>query len=197
MASRPARTLPLRPMLALLLAAGLLLVGGPGTWAWWSDDASVSGTRVTSGTLDLVVGKDVDDAVTWSGLSLEDMAPGESVAAELTVANAGSVPFTWTVDGSATGALSPQVSATVVVGGTASTTSATYPRAGSCTGGTTSYTGTLGGTSTRVVATQAALAGGASTTLCVRLRLPDSAPNGAQGHVMTPSFTVAASQAAP
>ncbi|MBT0568287.1 TasA family protein [Williamsia sp. CHRR-6] len=85
-----------RPWVRLraVFAAGLMLgVGSVGTLAYWSDDTSASAT-FTIGSVDLTV--DGQRAATFSGLTLTNIAPGQSRAAVFTVANAGAFNLTYT-----------------------------------------------------------------------------------------------------
>ena len=198
-ASRPARRVPWVPVAAALVGA-LGLLGGLGTQAFWNDMASVSGTTVTSGTLDLKVGE--QDSYTWSALSIGDIAPGESTAESLTVSNAGSTPFTVSITGSSVTAnetLRSALQVTVRTGSTATTTSATYPRVEGCstTGSITFGPATLPAASTTVLGPSAAIPAGGSLTFCVLIAFSSSADNTLQSKTYQPSFVVTATQVAP
>lgn len=69
-----------RSVQALLVAAALLLgaTGGLGTLAYWNDVEAVRGGTITAGSLDLTV-DGVQGPYTWSALTMEQMAPGESL----------------------------------------------------------------------------------------------------------------------
>lgn len=182
--------------MVVALVGALGLVGGLGTQAFWTDAAEVQGSTLTSGTLDLLVDGQQGNptAYPWGEIARGDLAPGESAAEVLTLANAGSVPFTVAVEGRAGGSLDPsQVSVQVVQGGTA-TDDATYPRTEQCTGGTSVWTGTLSATRTALF-TQPAIAAAASVDLCVVFTLSASAPNSAQGSTYAPVFYLEATQA--
>ena len=195
-ARAPRRRVLLPAAVALVGALGLM--GGLGTKAFWTDSAAVDGATVYAGTLDLTVNGAQGNPTpyAWSALTLSTIAPGESTAASLTLANIGTAPFGVSATGTATGALAPYVTVRVVVGGTAST-SGTYPRSGSCTGGTQAYNGLLSGTPATIVAagtSGASLSSGGSTTLCVSLTLSASTPNAQQGAAFAPSFSLTATQ---
>src|SRR5690349_17712418 len=81
----------------------VLTLGATGTFAYWTDDVSVTGTTFTSGTLDLKVNNG-DGPVTYTAMNLSNMAPGDSTAGVLTVANAGNIPLKYTETTSATNA---------------------------------------------------------------------------------------------
>lgn len=171
-----------RPLPVLVLAGALLLgaTGGVGTLAYWNDVETVSGGTVRAGSLDLQV-QGVQGPYTWDVLQASDLAPGESVAAELSVRNAGTTPFDLDVHSETTGVLAPYVTVTIAVGG-AATSDDTYPRSETCAGGK----GTIG-----------RLDPGGTTTLCVVLSLDPRAPNEAQGAAFVPTFTLTATQVQP
>ena len=182
------------PLLLLLVLVGA--AGGAGTFAYWNDTATVNGDTVTSGTLDLLVNGQQGNPTTytWSTLTMTDMAPGESKAATLTLSNAGSVPFTISATAVATGNLDPHVTATVVVGG-AATSDATYPRTETCTGGSQTFSNTLGNTGKTVIASSSSVASSGTLVVCVVLTLASNAPNSMQGKSYAPTFTFTATQA--
>lgn len=183
------------PLVVLSLVAALASVTSLGTYAFWNDTATVTGSSITTGTLDLEV-DDADDLPSWVPFSMSDVAPGESRAAVLRLRNAGSTPFTVTATGSATGAdLASVVTVRVVVGG-GTTPETSYPRTETCAGGTEVYSGTLAGSPT-VLPASAAVApavDGGSTPLCLEATLPTGAGNTLQGKTWTPTFTLIATQ---
>ena len=190
-----------RPSQALLLAGALLLgaTSGLGTLAYWNDVETVSGGTITAGTLDLTV-EGVQGPYSWSDLKMDAMAPGESVAAELSIQNAGSTPFTLTVTGAATGtgtvSLLPYVTATIRMDGTASPDE-DYPRTETCSGGTVTFSSPLTTTS-QVVATSGVIAGGSGTaSMCVSLALSGTAPMDVQRSTVMPTFQLTATQVRP
>lgn len=194
-APRPASGGARRAAVVALVGA-LGLVGGLGTQAYWNDQATVAGTTLTSGSLDLLVdGQQGNPSTyTWSSLAMSDMAPGESKAATVTLSNAGSVPFTVAATGTASGNLDPHVTARVVLSG-AATTDSTYPRQETCTGGTQTFEDTLGNTGKTVISSTATMASGATRVVCVSLTLATTAPSSMQGKSYTPVFTFTATQA--
>jgi len=126
-------TVPVR----LLLSLGLVLgFGAIGTVAYWSDEATLATGSITSGSLDLQVGGldpqtgnvawqavGADELWRYSVRELDNVAPGESVAMDLFLRNAGSATLTFTATGiSTTMAMNPHLTASTVLGGTASNT---------------------------------------------------------------------------
>lgn len=83
----PAQRLLSAVIAAMLLLAGLSNIGG--TYAMWTDEATVEGGTITTGTASLTAQWDADDSEpTWSNL-----LPGESADRRLTLENTGSVPM--------------------------------------------------------------------------------------------------------
>ncbi len=162
-----------------LLVAALLLIGGRGTFAYWNDDAAVSGGTFSSGKLDLTVdgAQGNPTAFAETNLALATMVPGESVAANVVLANAGDADFTWTASASAGGDLGPALTVEVFLG-SQSGDDTTYPRTESCSGTAI----TLGGTATRLNRTQ-------TQAVCVEVSLPTTTGNAFQSKT-TGSVTV-------
>jgi predicted ribosomally synthesized peptide with SipW-like signal peptide len=184
-----------RPLPALLLALVALLgaTGGLGTFAYWNDVETVSGGTITAGSLDLTVEDSNSVAVSkWNQLTLGNIAPGESVAAALTIRNVGTTPFTVAVAASGTGLLMPAVDVAVASGVAPVTTSSSYPRRQTCGVATDRP---LGGSPTWDLA--GTVLPGGSIQLCVRLALRVTADNTLQGKTITPSFTLTATQVQP
>ncbi len=165
------------------MVAGALLLGatsGLGTLAYWNDVETVSGGTVTAGSLDLTV-EGVQGPYTLEALQMLNMAPGESVAAEMTVQNAGSTPFDLELTSTGAGALVTHAVFTVRVGGSA-TSDDSYPRIETCEGGS--------GSSGRVEPNE-------FLRVCIAMKLGDSTSPTMQGELIVPSFTFTATQAQP
>lgn len=189
-----------RPRGRLVRAAGAIAaatvvgVGSLSTYAFWTDAATVSSGTITSGTLNLSVDGDADATVAWPALTLTDMAPGESVAAELSVENVGTTPFTFSVTGTYGAQLQPHFQVRVVRAGTAGNVGPAYPRTGSCTGGTETFATASLPNGTEVVPTSPVIAAGGSTTVCVVASLPLAAANAARGQSGTLTLQISAVQ---
>lgn len=195
-ATRPARTRRSGRTRALLsLGAVAVLATGmsvKGTFAFWTDSATATTGTFTSGTLDITVdGKLAGSAgnggsTVVANLSLSAMAPGESVAATFPVANNGTIPLTYTLTGTGAGGLAVtnglQYSVTFGAAATNTGTAAGGNRDGRCGGTASTDTNTTVLTSTAAtLASNRALATGASDTVCVVARLSSAAPNSLQG----------------
>jgi predicted ribosomally synthesized peptide with SipW-like signal peptide/uncharacterized repeat protein (TIGR01451 family) len=184
-----------RVILALGLVAGL---GVAGTRAYWSDLASVDSNPIQSGTLDLTIDGSLTGqggTLTKTSFGLTAMVPGESVASTVTIANAGSVPLTYTSTATATGTLPSAMTFQVFSGGSATNTgtAASGNRTGACTG-TSISTSTLTTTPQSVISTARSLTGGGSEVICIVAKLLTSAGNNLQGLSTTATFTFNAKQ---
>ena len=80
---------------AALSLGVVLAVGSTGTFAYWTDDVTVSGTTFTAGTLDLQV-NDLNTVAAYTSLNLTTMVPGNSMAGTLVIKNNGNVPLKYT-----------------------------------------------------------------------------------------------------
>lgn len=190
---RRGRTGRARAFMAMGVVVGL---GAITTTALWTDSASVAGTTISTGTLDLKV--DGQDSVTgYTSLNITNMVPGGSVAAVLTIANAGNVPFTYVASSAATNtpvAKDLAAALQVKVTGATSVTGAATPTA-TCGGTTLAGTGTA--LNTGLVTTARPLAAGTNEKICVQVTLPSTAANALQGASTSVTLQFDATQVAP
>ncbi len=177
------------------LAAVAVLASGmsvKGTFAFWTDNATVQTGSFTAGTLDITVNGQLagqsnnGGSTTVATISLGNMVPGESVAVTFPLKNDGSIPLTYTLTGTGAGGLAVTngLQYSVTFGGPAANTGTADNgnRAGSC-GGTpaTDANTTLLTSSAHTFATNRALSSGATDNVCVVARLNSNAPNALQG----------------
>lgn len=163
--------------------AVVLLGGVGGTFAFWTDDATVGGDTVTAGVLDLKV-DGVDSVTAHADLSFGALLPGNRLATVLTVGNAGTAPLVWTASTTASNstfaaAFDVKVTADTNVSGTKP--NATCPGAALADGRTT-----LGGS---LLSTSRRLEPGASQKICVQLTLRTDADSSLQGQTTTLGVT--------
>lgn len=176
---RALRSARLRAALGL---AVVLALATPGTYAHWTDEVQVSGTTITSGTIDLRV--DGQDQVTgYTTLDIVPMVPGNSTAAVLTVRNNGTAPLKYTASTSATNVDGKSLAAALVVKvtGDASTTGSTP--ATTCAG--VSLPGTATSLDGPMLSTGRLLAPEASENVCVQITMPPNAASALQGATTT------------
>lgn len=195
-----------RAMLGLGTVAFLALgFGAQGTFAFWTDQATVQSGTFTSGTLDITLNGGLvgqGGSTTFSALALTNMVPGESVAAAFPVANNGSVRVNYSVNGSATGALAEGMRFSFFSGtaNAMSGSAAEGNRAQTCNGVAISeaQNKTLTTSSAPIISTARTLAaptGAASSeSICVVARLDTSVGNDLQNKSMTASLVFNAKQ---
>lgn len=175
------------------LSLGIVLaLGVSGTFAYWTDEVTISGTTLTSGTLDLQVNSSNAPATTTLGMT--GMVPGSSSAEVLTVKNNGNVPLKYTLTGGLTGThatdygTASALELTIRVGGTVTGSGLST----TCTGGSTTYgpTALSATVSTSLIVTpRGPLAATITEALCFQIKLVDAAPTGLQGKTATATFT--------
>jgi len=163
-----------------LVVAALLLVGGQGTFAYWTDSDAVNGSNFSAGKLDLTVDAAQGNPTAYAktDLTLSAMVPGESVSSNLVLRNAGDADFTWTASASTGGALGPALRVELYTGGAVPADDPTYPREETCSGTLLSTT-----TATRLNVA------GAAQNLCVKVSLPSTTGDAFQG-ASTGSVTI-------
>lgn len=178
--------MPVRALLGLGLVLGL---GTTGTYAYWTDSVPVTGTTISTGTIDLRV--DGADAVAgWATMSLAGMVPGNSTAATLTVTNSGTAPVHYWADASAGNADGKGLGAALVVKVTGDAGTSGAAPATTCAGAALAGTGTSFGVDlVGSAASPRLLAPGASETLCVQATLPTDASSALQGASTDVAFT--------
>jgi alternate signal-mediated exported protein len=162
-----------------LLSFGLVLgVGSAGTFAFWTDEVTVSGITITAGSIDLKV-NDLDTVTGYTTLNISNMTPGQSVAGVLTIKNAGTSPLKYTAVSAATnsdgknlrGGLAVKVTGDASVSGSS-------PNA-TCSG--SALSGTSSSLDGGLVTTGRQLNPNASEPLCLQITLPSTAPSSLQG----------------
>jgi predicted ribosomally synthesized peptide with SipW-like signal peptide len=181
----------LRAVLCLGLAGGLLATG---SFAFWTDDVTITGTTFTAGVLDLQVNTSDSYTTTTLGMSSTPMLPGSTSAEVLTVKNNGTVPLKYTLTGGLTGTdaatygTGAVLKLTIVSAGTRSGTG----NAATCTGGTTIFgpTALTNVTSTAIIGTRRGPVAVAGTeALCFQITFDGTAASSYQGKTAAATFT--------
>ncbi len=187
------------------LAAGL---SAQGTFAFFTDQATVTTGSFASGTLDItldgqLVGPGVANnpgTYTNSSFALPLMVPSESFAYSFPVKNNGTVPLTYTLTGTGAGplAVTNGMQYAVTFGNATSAassnvTAANGLREGKCGGVTTTDGNTtlLQGAAVTFGGTSRALAAGAAEQVCIVARFSSAAGNNLQGNAGTSTPTTA------
>lgn len=169
-----------------------VLVGAAwaGTFATFTDGGNTAASAFTAGTLDLLVSGETDDAYAFTTLEMSNMKPGDVQYAPLTIANDGTLSFSYSMSTSATNTdgLGLRDQLTLGVRKVASTCDATTYAAA---------------TGADILFAEAALSGGAISSrtlasgdevLCFKVLLPSGSNDTFQGATTTATFTFSATQ---
>lgn len=188
---RAARARRRPPVKTVLVAALLLGAGSTGTYAYWSDSATVTGGELQSGSMDLqinggAVGTGTD--VTVGSIATSDLTPSEYQAFDLSLANVGTPDFTWTaavqrVDTTWSYVDDPL---TVQLFTGSVEEDPDYPRIDACVGGSPlGPEETVLTTAASLTTSPVTLASGGTDSLCVLVGMKSSADNANQGKTGT------------
>lgn len=170
--------------------AGLLLFGSVlTTGALFNDSVSLDGGAVHSGRLTLQTGNvgAQFSSYAFNELAGSNLKPGSSKQAPLTIKNGGNVSLQYRLkQTTATDATGLPASLSLTVEQVASEASCPTGSAGASGRTTLLYSGALVGAQTVALRPVTATA---TETLCLRVSLPSSAPNGAQDNATRVTFT--------
>lgn len=188
---RTQRLTPLRALASARVRAalglGVVLSGFvTGTFAYWTDSATLSGATFSTGTIDLKV-NNLDTVTGYTSMNLSSMVPGNTVAGVLTIKNNGTAPLKYTALTTATDADGKNLrgNLTVKVTGAASVTGSSP----AMTCGGTTLTGSQATLNGSLISTARQLAAGASETVCVQVSLGAAAATALQGATTNVVFT--------
>ena len=183
----------------MLTKTRLLLCGGAltgmiwaGTFATFTDSGTAQST-FTAGTVDIVVGGDVDDAYAFTSIEMSNMKPGDVKYAPLTIANTGTLGFTYTMSTSATNADSKALRDQLTLGIKKVADAATCDSAGVGYAASLDTITASGALSAGAIASRS-LAAIANEVACFRIELPSGSGDTFQGATTTATFTFSATQ---
>ena len=162
------------------------------TYATFTDTATATST-FTAGTVDILLSSEVDDAYAFTSLESSNLKPGDVVYAPLTVANNGTLGFTYTMSASSTNADTKALRDTLKLGAKVVANSAACDSAG--VGYAASLTAAMaeGVISSAAIASRAVAASG-SEVLCFKVELPSAAGDTLQAAATTTTMTFSATQ---
>jgi predicted ribosomally synthesized peptide with SipW-like signal peptide len=173
----------------LLLTLGVLFgAAWAGTFATFTDSGTATST-FTAGTVDLLISGETDDAYAFTSIEMSNMKPGDVTYAPLTIANAGSLGFGYTMAASATNADTKALRDQLQLG----------IRKVAATCDASNYSGSSdiafaeGNLSAGAIASRSLAASG-SEILCFKVQLPSGAGDSYQGATTTATFTFSATQ---
>lgn len=175
----------------LLCGGALLGLIWAGTFATFTDSGTADST-FTAGTVDLVVGGDTDDAYAFTSIEMSGMKPGDVKYAPLTIANTGSLGFTYSMATSATNTDSKGLAAQLTLGVRKVAEEAACDSAGVGYGASLEVL-TNSALSAGAIASRA-LPASASEVACFRVELPSTSGDAFQGAATTATFTFSATQ---
>jgi predicted ribosomally synthesized peptide with SipW-like signal peptide len=176
----------------LLCGGALTSLVWAGTYATFTDSGTAEST-FTAGTVDLLLSAETDDAYGFTAIEMANMKPGDVRYAPLTIANDGSLGFTYTMATSATNADTKALRDQLTLGVKKVSTAATCDSAGVGYAASLDTMTASGALSAGAVASRS-LAAGASEVACFRVELPSTANDSFQGATTTATFTFSATQ---
>lgn len=161
------------------------------TYATFTDSATADST-FTTGTVDLLLNAEADDAYAFTALESSNLKPGDTVYAPLTVANNGTLGFTYTMASSSTNADSKALRDTLELGAKVVANAGACDATGYSNSGTTAIAeAAIAGAA---IGSARTLAASASEVLCFRILLPSGAGNALQAATTTTTMTFSATQ---
>jgi predicted ribosomally synthesized peptide with SipW-like signal peptide len=172
---------------AALSLGVVLAVGATGTFAHWTDSATIGETTFTAGRLNISLNAS-DTSYATTTLAMATMVPGSTSAEVIPVKNAGNVPMKYSLTGGLTGtgaaALAPDLKLRIVLNGITSGVT--------CAGSNVIYSSALTAAPAAPgfpVASKRLLPKGETESLCFEVTFAAGADTGLQGATSTVSFT--------
>jgi spore coat-associated protein N len=163
------------------------------TFATFTDSATSTST-FTAGTVDLTVNAQADDVYAFTALESSNLKPGDVIYAPLTVANPGSLGFTYTMTSASSNTDSKALKDVMTLGAKKVATAGTCDSAGvgyAASGTTVIADGLL---SAAAIGSARTLAAAASEVLCFKVSLPSTATDAVQQATTTTVMTFSATQ---
>ncbi len=163
-----------------------------GTFATFTDSGTADST-FTAGTVDLLISSEADDAYAFTAIEMSNMKPGDVKYAPLTIANNGTLGFSYTMATSATNADSKGLKDQLTLGVKAVANSAACDSAGVGYAASTVTLTSSGALSAGAISSRT-LAASASEVACFRVELPSGSGDAFQAATTTATFTFSATQ---
>ncbi len=179
----------LRLVLCLGSLSGLVWAG---TFATFTDSGTAAST-FTAGTVDLLLSAEADDAYAFTSIEMGNMKPGDVKYAPLTIANNGTLAFTYSMATSSTNTDSKNLAGQLTLGVKKVANLAACDTAGVGYAASTDTLAAAGALSSAAI-TSRALAVAGSEVACFRVELPSGAGDTYQGATTTATFTFSATQ---
>ena len=160
------------------------------TFADFTDSATATST-FTAGSVDLVLNGDTSDAYAFTTLQSSNMKPADVVYAPLTVANTGSLSFSYSMASSSTNGDAKALRDTLEMGVKLVANAGACDAAGYAASATTIRAQAAINNATTGART---LAASASEVLCFKVELPSGTGDALQGSTTTTTMTFSATQ---
>lgn len=178
-----------RLLLTLGVAFGAVWAG---TFATFTDSGTATST-FTAGTVDLLISSEVDDAYAFTSIEMSNMKPTDVKYAPLTVANNGTLGFSYTMSTSATNSDSKGLLNQLTVGVKKVANTAACDSAGVGYAASTDVLIAEGALSAAAISSRT-LTAGTSEVACFKVLLPTASADSFQGATTTATFTFSATQ---
>lgn len=193
-----------KPLKAAIAAAVLLVLfmSAQGTAALWRAEEQLEPGTIKTGTLSLAAGNGTDSSQTYvfSELATSTLAPGGFVQAPLTISNTGTADLRYTLSGAITATPTPGA-ADVALAAAVELSMHSVADAAECgvdmpSPGDALYQGPLGAAAAFAAPRNlaAGVPGSASEIMCVRVALPNNAPQTAAGGTLELQLSFTAEQ---
>lgn len=160
------------------------------TYATFTDSATATST-FTAGTVRMTLNS-TSGAYSFTALQSSNMKPGDVLYAPLTVANTGTLGFTYTMTSSSTNADGKALRDTLTLGAKLVANAGACDATGYTASGTTVITEAA--ISGAAIASARGLAASSSEVLCFKASLPSGAGDSLQGSTTTTTMTFSATQ---
>ncbi len=162
------------------------------TYATFTDSATSTST-FTAGTVDLTVNAEVDDVYGFTSLESSNLKPGDVKYAPLTVANVGTLSYSYSMASSSTNADTKALRDTLKLGAKVVANAAACDTAGVGYAASVSTVMAEAAISSAAI-TSRTLAASASEVLCFKVELPSTAGDTLQSATTTTTMTFSATQ---
>lgn len=183
----------LRALLSLGMVVGL---GATGTYAYWTDTATITGTTITAGTIDLTASTNgttfVENPSDFTTMNVSSMVPGDTTAGVITIKNNGTAPLNYSATSFGTNTDTKSLATNLSIKVTLDASTSGSGRAVTCAGAAIAGSGTtIGLTPTNLLssATPRTLIAGGTEKLCIQVGLPSNANTNLQGASTQLTFT--------
>lgn len=162
------------------------------TYATFTDSATAAST-FTAGTVDLTVNAEADDSYAFTSLESGNLKPGDVIYAPLSVANVGTLGFTYAMTSASTNTDSKALRDTLKLGAKVVANAAACDSVGVGYAASATTVMAEGAISAAAIASRA-VAASSGEVLCFKVELPSTAGDALQSATTTTTMTFSATQ---